>query len=81
VLALLKTESVNLIAHPLWTVQETYSEVIERISSLQGYTKEKATKDFIDFLSIISSKDIQVFSDSSKSKSIDSAIEEGSITY
>ena len=57
-LALLKAESVNPIAHPLWIVQESHYEVIERISSPQGCIKEKAVKDFIDFLPTIPLKDI-----------------------
>ena len=81
VLALPKAESINLIIYLLWIVQESYSKVTERISSLQGHTKEKAAKDFIDFLSMISLKDIQVFLDSSKSESTDRAIRGESITY
>ena len=80
-LALPKAESVNLIAYPLWIVQESCLEVTERISGPQGHTKEKAAKDFIDFLSIIPLKDIQVFLDSLKSESIDRAIRGGSVIY
>jgi hypothetical protein len=81
VLALPKAETVNPIAYPLWTVRESRSKVMERISSPQGRTKEEAAKDFTDFLPTIPPKDIQVFLNSSKSKSIDRAIGGGSITY
>jgi hypothetical protein len=81
VLALPKAESVNPIAHPPWTVRESRSEVIERISGPQGRTKEKAAKDFTDFLSTIPPKDILVFSDGSKSESTDGATGGGSVTY
>jgi hypothetical protein len=81
VLALPKAESVNPIAHPPWTVRESRSEVIEWISCPQGRTKEKSAKDFTDFLSTIPPKDIQVFSDSSKSESTDGATGGGSVTY
>jgi hypothetical protein len=81
VLALPKAETVNPIAYPLWTVQESRSKVMERISSLQGRTKEEAAKDFTDFLPTIPPKDIQVFLDGLKSESTDRAIGGGSITY
>jgi hypothetical protein len=58
VLALPKAESVNPIAHPPWIVWESRYEITERISGPQGRTKEKAAKDFIDFLSMIPPKDI-----------------------
>jgi ribonuclease HI len=81
VLALLKAETVNPIAYPLWTVRESRYEVTKRISGPQGRTKETAAKDFIDFLSTIPPKDIQVFSDGSKSESTDGATGGGSVTY
>jgi hypothetical protein len=80
VLALPKVESINPIAHPPWIVRESRSEVTKRISSPQGRTKEKAAKDFIDFLPTIPPKDIQVFLDGSKSESIDRATGGGSVT-
>jgi hypothetical protein len=58
ILALPNAEAVNPIAYPPWTVRESRSEVTERISGPQGRTKEKAAKDFTDFLSTIPPKDI-----------------------
>lgn len=81
VLALPISERVNPIALPPWIVQEPRSEITKRISGPQGRSKERAAQDFLEFLSSIPPKDIQVFSDGSKSESSDGATGGGSVAY
>jgi ribonuclease HI len=81
ILSLPKAETVNPIIHPPWTIREPRLEANKRIYGPQGRTKEEAAKDFLDFLPTIPPKDIQVFSDGSKSESTDGSTGGGSVTY
>jgi hypothetical protein len=54
---------------------------MRRISGLQGRTKEAATKDFLAFLLIVLSGDIQVFSNGSKTEAMDGSISGGFVAY
>jgi ribonuclease HI/endonuclease/exonuclease/phosphatase (EEP) superfamily protein YafD len=81
VLALPKAESVNPIADPPWEIRETREATAIRISGPQGRTKEQAAADFTAFLNTVPPKDIQVFSDGSKSESTDGSTGGGAVIY
>lgn len=80
-LALPKTEITNPIAQPPWLARETREDTIIRIHAPQGRSKDTAAKDFIAFLATRPPKDIQVFSDGSKSESTDGATGGGCVSY
>ena len=80
-LALPKAETVNPIALPPWTKREPRTVTASRISAPQGRSKEAAAVDFTNFLLTIPPKDIQVFSDGSKSESTGGATGGGSVAY
>ena len=72
---------MNLIIRPLWEAREDYNSIMQRISGPQGQSKAQAAKDFTEFLPMIPSSDIQVYSDRSKSKAIDGIASTSSVTY
>ncbi len=80
-LALPKAETVNPIALPPWTKREPRTVTASRISAPQGRSKEAAAADFTNFLLTIPPKDIQVFSDGSKSGTTGGATGGGSVAY
>jgi ribonuclease HI len=81
ILDLPRSELVNPIAQPPWLLRETREETLARIYGPQGRTKDTAGKDFIAFLATLPPKDIQVFSDGSKSEARDGSAGGGSVTY
>jgi ribonuclease HI len=80
-LSLPRTEQVNPLQVPSWAIRETRADTCRRINAPQGRTKAKAAADFLEFLPLIPSGDIQVFSDGSKSESTDGATGYGAVTY
>ena len=81
ILALPRSETVNLIARPPWEAHEDHNSIMQQISGPQGRSKAQAAKDFTEFLPTISSSDIQVYFDRSKSEAIDSVAGTSSVTY
>jgi ribonuclease HI len=81
ILALPRAEWVDPIAQPPWRATKSREATERRISGPQNRTKEEAARDFISFLTSIPPKDIQVFSDGSKSEATDGATGGGFVSY